>query len=124
MIRHTVRTAVFTVYVMLVLAATLAPLSGDMYSAVSGLDKLVHVGLFAGVAFLLYWSQKSTGEPSPVSAVGPTTILAGLVEIFQAMLGYRSGDFWDFIAGALGAVIGAGSAYAAAKLKHRYLSRP
>lgn len=124
MIRRTFRRTIFLAYLGLVLAATLAPLSGDMYSAVSGLDKLAHVVLFIGVAFVTYWSQKSAGEPSPLFAAGFAAGLAGLIEVIQATLPYRSGDLWDFWAGVLGAAIGATAGYSAAIVKHHLTKDP
>ena len=119
MIRRAVRSTIFTTYLLLVLAATLAPLSSDMYVAVSGLDKIVHLCMFAGLSFLLYWSRKAEGEPLPISAVLFSSSLAGLIEIAQSPLRYRSGDWWDFIAGVLGAAIGGAAALLAATVKHR-----
>jgi len=118
-IRKAVRRTIFFIYLLLVLAATLAPLSGDMYVAVSGFDKLVHLGLFAGLAFLLYWSRKGEGEPIPTSAVVFSAALAGLIEIVQSPLRYRSGDWEDFVAGSVGAILGGTLALLAATLKHR-----
>ncbi len=123
MIQRAVRTAIFTMYLLLVLAATLAPLSSDMYVAVSGFDKIVHLCMFAGLSFLLYWSHKTEGEPLPTSAVLFSSSLAGLIEIAQSPLRYRSGDWWDFFAGVLGATIGGAAALLAATLKHRVQRR-
>lgn len=110
MIQRAARRAILAAYILLVLAATLAPLSGDMYVAVSGFDKLVHVGLFAGVALLFYWSRNGAGEASVSAAFWIATFMAGMIEVIQGTLRYRSGDLWDFVAGAAGAAIGAAGA--------------
>ena len=124
MIRRALRRTVFFAYIALVFASTLAPLSGDMYRAVSGLDKLAHVVLFSGVAFVTYWSQKAAGEPSPLFAAGFAAAMAALIELIQSALPYRSGDIWDFFAGLLGAVLGAAVGYFAAVGKHRIQRDP
>jgi glycopeptide antibiotics resistance protein len=123
-IQRAIRRIVLAVYLAVVLTATLAPLSGGMYVAVAGLDKLVHLCLFAGVAFLVYWAQKSAGEPLPGTAVILASGLAGLIELIQSLLQYRSGDVWDFLAGALGAIFGAAAAVLSAALKHRLYPNP
>jgi VanZ family protein len=122
MIQRLIRRVVLAAYLALVLAATLAPLSGDMYVAVAGFDKIVHLCLFAGVSFLFYWSQKPAGEPLPGTAALFSSGLAGLIEVAQSPLQYRSGDLWDFLAGVTGAILGAAAAFVAAKVKHRLLS--
>ena len=54
--KQAIRRIVFLAYIALVLGATLAPISGDTFDAVSGFDKLIHVGLFGGVSLLLWWN--------------------------------------------------------------------
>jgi VanZ family protein len=95
-----------------------------MYVAVSGFDKIVHLFLFAGVSFLVYWAQKTVGEPIPGMATVVASALAAFIEIVQSLLPYRSGDFWDFLAGVLGALLGAALALLAAKVKHRVYPSP
>jgi VanZ family protein len=97
---------VFFVYLATVLGATLAPLSGDAYDAVSGLDKLVHVALFGGVASLLCWNLSTLTARSATGVFAVTTAFAAAIEVVQGRLWYRSGDLWDLLAGALGALLG------------------
>lgn len=98
-----VRRLVLVCYVLLVIIATLAPLSGDVYEVVSGLDKLVHVVLFGGVAVLLYWNSSNQRI---WTAFAITTVFAAAIEVVQDQLWYRSGDLWDLLAGAVGALAG------------------
>lgn len=109
------RRVVFFGYVAAVLGATLAPLSSDAYEAVSGLDKLVHVALFGGVAALLCWYVRSVSPQTATRVFLFTTAFALIVELVQGVLAYRSGDVWDLAAGSLGSVLGIGFAWAAAR---------
>ena len=102
----TTRRIVFSAYLTTVLAATLAPLSSGAYVAVSGFDKIVHIVLFGGVAMALHWNLNSIRHPNPWGVILITSIFAAFVELVQSMLPYRSGDVWDLIAGAVGAVLG------------------
>lgn len=113
---HAIRRAVFYAYLVTVLGATLAPLSGGAYAAVSGLDKLVHVTLFAGVAALLCWNLNSLTVRGSAFVFFVTTALAAAIELVQGRLWYRSGDFWDLLAGSLGALIGVGCCFLLARV--------
>jgi len=104
--KQTFRRLVFFAYLATVLGATLAPLSGGAYKAVTGLDKVVHVGLFGGVAVLLCWNLNSLTVRSARTVFWVTTLFALVIEIVQGRLWYRSGDFWDLLAGAVGALVG------------------
>ncbi len=119
MIHKTIRRTVLAGYLLLVVVSTLAPLSSDMYHTFAGLDKLAHFGLFAGVAYLLYWNLNSVRRPNPWVSVSFATGLAGAIELAQSLVPYRSGDPWDFMAGAAGAVAGAVVALGATCLRHR-----
>jgi len=109
------RRIVLLAYVATVLGATLAPLSGDAYNVVSGFDKLVHVALFGGVALLLCWNLNSVSLPTMSGVLVVTTLFAAAIEIVQGRLWYRSGDFWDLLAGAVGALLGVIAAWIAAR---------
>ena len=109
------RRLVFLAYVFTVLGATLAPLSGGAYDSVAGLDKLVHVGLFGGVAVLLCWNLNSVSLKTTRFVLLLTTAFAAIIELVQGQLWYRSGDYWDLLAGALGAALGIGFAMAVAR---------
>jgi VanZ family protein len=103
---RTFRSAVLVAYVVGILAAFLMPVPAAAGPA-GRFDKLVHFGLFMGLALLLVWSA-SPGRPHRAAvALGTATALAAVVEVLQAFLPYRSGDVVDFVAGALGAGLGA-----------------
>jgi VanZ family protein len=110
------RTIVFGVYVALTLILLFAPVAGGFPSSYfEWFDKVVHFFLFVGIAGLGYWTV-----PSVTLAVIVGVVLAGGTELLQGPLTYRSTEFWDFLAGGLGAVAGA---WAAMALK-RFLRRP
>jgi VanZ family protein len=109
------RRALLALYAMGLLVITLAPLpaGGEYVEAVPGLDKLIHVVLFGGLAFLLMWNAVREGRARAfIKVFGLTVAAAGLIELMQDPLPYRSGDVWDFLAGAVGALIGAAVARA------------
>lgn len=111
-------------YLATVLGATLAPLSGEAYEAVSGLDKLVHVVLFGGVAALLCWNLSTITVRSAAAVFAFTTVFAAAIELVQGRLWYRSGDFWDLLAGALGALAGVAFGVFAARVWLRLRGDP
>jgi len=118
------RRLMFLAYVATVLGATLAPLSGDAYDVVSGLDKLVHIALFGGVAVLLCWNLNSVSLQATRFVLLLTTAFAAVIELVQGRLWYRSGDYLDLLAGALGAVLGIGFAWIVARSSARSGTRP
>ncbi|UCG88265.1 MAG: hypothetical protein JSW71_06895 [Gemmatimonadota bacterium] len=104
--RLAVRRTLFYIYVALVLIATLAPLSGDILHAAARYDKLAHLALLAGVAFLMLLSKDSARRQDIVAAVVLTAVLAGAIELVQGILPFRSAEPWDFAAGVVGAAAG------------------
>ena len=114
------RRFVFFGYLATVLGATLAPLSGETYDVVSGLDKLVHVALFGGVALLLCWNLKSVTLQTTIAVFVLTTMFAAVIELVQGGLWYRSGDFWDLLAGALGALLAVNVAWVVARNRNQH----
>ena len=88
---------------------TLAPLPTGAYRAINipGFDKAVHVGLFGGLALLLCWAFNSAARPRAVVIVGLASAMAGLIEVVQGLLPYRSAEWWDLLAGVAGALAGA-----------------
>lgn len=99
------RTAFYT-YVALVLIATLTPLSGGIFDTAARFDKVVHVAMLAGVAFLMLLSQVSARRQDAVRALVLTAVLAGAIELLQGALPFRSAEPWDFAAGVVGAAVG------------------
>jgi len=106
-LRLAVRRTLFYTYVALVLIATLAPLSGGIFVTAARYDKLAHVALLAGVAFLMLLSLDSARRQDVIAAVVLTAVLAGAIELLQGVLPFRSAEPWDFAAGTVGAVLGA-----------------
>lgn len=114
-----IRRLALVLYSVAVLVATLAPLSGDVYEFASGLDKLVHLFLFAGIALLLLWNVDSVSRPASATVLAVTAVFAAAIEIVQGLLWYRSGDLWDLVAGCVGALIGVLAATAVAGIQNR-----
>jgi VanZ family protein len=97
------RRMLLAVYVMALLVITLAPLpaGGEFVETIPGL----------GLVFLLYWNARlRRGQAAVIKAIGLTVAAAALIEVMQAPLPYRSGDAWDFLAGAVGALLGGAAA--------------
>lgn len=83
---------------------------------IPGLDKVVHAVMFGGLAFVGYIDMARRGRNrygklpwrAMWIAVLAASLFGGAVEIIQqAMSVGRSGDAFDFVADAVGAVIGA-----------------
>ncbi len=104
--RH--RRGIFAAYLIGLLVITLAPLPSRAFELASGLDKLVHFGLFAAFSVLLYWNMYSSRRPRLITVVGLTAVVAALIEVFQTPLPFRSGDVWDLLWGVVGALVGFG----------------
>jgi hypothetical protein len=101
---------VFWCWVAATLVATLAPLPADAYEIAStaGSDKVVHFVLFGGLGALCYLNRWP--RAGWLWAAGTSVAAAALIEVVQLPLAYRSGDVWDLVAGAAGAVAaGAGA---------------
>ena len=99
------RRTALAAYIAAVLGVTLAPLSSDMYAAITISDKAIHAALFGGMAVLLSWNLNSSGWPRLARILGVTAVFAAAIELVQGVLPFRSGDEWDFLAGVTGAVV-------------------
>ena len=66
-------------------------------------DKLVHFGVFLGFALLFQIDRASRLERTLLTSFA----FAAAIELVQWVLPYRQGDWWDFVAGAAGAGLGA-----------------
>lgn len=86
---------------------------------VSNLDKLVHVGMYSGVSGLfwfeflkLYRERIAVFRRGFVQAVFFPLLLSGGLELAQEYCTtYRGGDWFDFMANAVGVAIGTTVAY-------------
>ena len=90
-------------YAVAVLALTLAPTPG-VSTTLNHVDKLGHAGLFGGLAFLIYWNY--TTRLGLGLAVMLSLATAGLIELAQKLLAYRSDDLFDLLAGGGGVAVG------------------
>lgn len=99
------RTILTGLYAALIVALTLAPVPITS-AAVAGYDKAAHALMFAGLSFLIYWSFLNRRPWLLAIACG--VVGAGLIELLQMPLPYRSGDPLDFGAGVVGAMVGTG----------------
>lgn len=91
------------VYAVAVLGLTLAPTPG-VSTPFDNLDKVVHGGLFGGLALLVYWNF--TTRRGLGLAVVASLAAAALIELAQKLLAYRSDDFLDLLAGGGGVAVG------------------
>jgi hypothetical protein len=107
------RRHLLVLYTLGLLALTLVPASFGA-GGPAGLDKLVHAGMFAGLALLLYWNLfvGEEGGPALIGAV-VAVAAAALIEVLQIPIPERSGEVWDFLAGALGGSAAAAVVYVA-----------
>lgn len=93
----------FVGYVILMLLAFLMPLPNTPVAEPQYADKLVHFGIFLGFALLHHADQRS----NPWWTLLLAAAFAGGIELVQAILPYRDGDWLDFLAGTAGAAMGA-----------------
>lgn len=102
------RHALLGAYAVALLVLTLAPMPATGGLA-TGLDKLIHVGLFGALAMLVHWNLVPTMHRSLAATVAflSAVLTAGMIEILQDPLPYRDGDLLDFLAGTAGGVLGA-----------------
>lgn len=96
------RHKIFVGYVALMVLVFLAPVPATPLGESDHLDKLVHFGVFLGFALLLHVDRAPTAWWSLLTAFA----FAAAIELVQWVLPYRSGDGWDFLAGAAGAICG------------------
>jgi VanZ family protein len=71
-------------------------------------DKVWHLVAFGGLAALLSRAAVYFGRPAAVAArdaAGVALALGGLLELLQSLTEYRSADWADFLADALGIVL-------------------
>ncbi len=81
-------------------------------------DQVVHVGYYFGETLLVLLLFEPRGWRR-WTAVAAVILCSGAVELVQGALGYRSKDFWDFVANSSGALV----AVAVAPLLQRFVKR-
>ena len=81
-------------------------------------DKVVHFGFYFGATLLVLLLFEPRGWRR-WTAVAAVILCSGAVELVQGALGYRSKDFWDFVANSSGALV----AVAVAPLLQRFVKR-
>jgi VanZ family protein len=97
------RHRIFAIYVLIMMLAFLVPVPTIPLAETKHLDKLVHFGVFLAFALILHWDR-------PLKVMWTFLIscaFAGGIELVQWFLPYRDADWWDFVAGAAGAGVGA-----------------
>ena len=97
-------------YLAIIIGLTLAPVP-VAHGPFSGLDKWVHALMFAGLAFMVYWAAARARSRLWI-ALAAGAVAAGVIELLQIPLVYRSGDLFDFVAGAAGSIFGTFAALA------------
>jgi VanZ family protein len=96
------RHAIFVCYVAIMVNVFLLPMPNVPLAESEHVDKLVHFGIFLGFVLLFYIDRHRNVWWTFLVA----TALAAGIELVQAFLPYREGDWLDFLAGAAGAGLG------------------
>lgn len=97
------RHKVFIGYVVVMVLVFLLPVPTTPLEELKNVDKLVHFGVFLGFALLFYIDRASRTRWTLLASFA----FAAAIELVQSVLPYREGDWWDFVAGAAGASVGA-----------------
>lgn len=101
------RRRLIVAYLLVLFSITLAPIPADAAAqlTIAGYDKVIHALVIGGLALMLHGRPgTTTGIASAAFAVLAASAVAGLIELFQEPLPYRSGDPRDFLAGVAGAL--------------------
>ncbi|MGE0326425.1 MAG: VanZ family protein [Polyangiaceae bacterium] len=69
-------------------------------------DKLMHAAVFSGFTVLVFWATPRRLRRA-IGAAVIATAFGGLLELLQALVPYRSADWFDLLADAVGAAIAA-----------------
>lgn len=110
-----VRRGVFALYVVTVSLALLLPLSDVIawitglvhLPASSGMDKYVHITLFAGLTFLYRWSARGPWtRRSTVGLLLLALVFGAIIEVVQGWTGYRTAEWTDLACDGVGAAAG------------------
>lgn len=94
-------------YLIALLGLLMFPIGGPGFRLLGiESDKWMHIALFGGLAVLLRWSFSENRHAILVS-IGAAFVVATVTEIAQGLVGYRSAELWDLLAGFFGATLGA-----------------
>ena len=97
-----VRRTAFGAYLAWLLVLLLAPVAQRFPSNYyTSFDKVLHLGLFFGLALLGYLNV-----PSIMVVTAFAVLVAGGTEILQGFTAYRSSELWDFVADLVGTGVG------------------
>jgi VanZ family protein len=102
MIRATWRHQIFVGYVALMVLVFLLPVPTTPLAESHHFDKLVHFGIFLVFVVLFHVDHPARVRWTLLISFA----FAAVIELVQALLPYREGDWWDFVAGAAGATLG------------------
>lgn len=96
--------------VLLILVLLLMPTSGgnsgsSFFAMIPHFDKLVHCGMF-GFLSLVYGFERKIVKANIFNNIMTLVYFAFLTEILQKFTGYRTFDYFDLLADALGIIIG------------------
>lgn len=97
------RHRIFTLYVLITLLVFLVPVPTTPLTEWKHLDKSVHFAVFLAFALLFHLDRPLKVMWTFLISCG----FAGAIEVVQWFLPYRDADWWDFVAGAAGAGVGA-----------------
>ena len=90
--------------VAIVVYMSLAPLSPSKIFAFPESDKIMHFSAYA--AMMLWFGQIYPKRPASLFIASGLIILGVLLEILQGLSGYRTFEYMDITANALGVIIG------------------
>jgi VanZ family protein len=102
---HRYRRRLLVLGIVVSAALFLVPVSNPVPS-VEGVetDKLAHLLVVGGLGVLVWWNLPA-GRWRTLSAILLASVYAGLIELVQRVLVFRSGDAIDFVAGVAGATV-------------------
>ena len=106
MIRTSTRRILLCGYVVVMLAALFLPVPDMTDYVPRDFDKVVHIGLFVGLAALSAWNASGSRGRRVMVAVGAALLFGAFTELLQGALPYRTGDPLDLAADLAGGIIG------------------
>ena len=106
MTRTSLRRAILASYGLAVTVSMVAPIRGPQLAAsIPQADKVVHAAVFGVMTGLIWWNLEARHRRRVFWAVVLATLFAGLVEVAQYFVPYRSAELLDAAAGLAGALV-------------------